>query len=195
MNKKLLTVLLLTSCVVAGILSYLSLTGQSEEEIDLKAAYLPAGDFVLTSGSGATRLSDFRGTPVVLYFGFTYCPDVCPLGLTVIRDALNSDERLASVKTLFVTLDPERDNLSRLNEYLSFFHENLLGLTGELEQIKKVATQYGTYFMKNVPDENGNYSVDHTAYFYVIDGQGKLVRVLDHNTSPEGLASALKKLL
>lgn len=194
MNKKLLVLFLLASCI-AGTASYLALSGAQQEDVDLKAAYLPAGDFALQSEQGEIRLSDFQGKPVVLYFGFTHCPDVCPLGLTVIRDALNSDQNFDSAVALFITLDPERDKLARLKEYLAFFHPGIRGLSGSIEQIRKVASQYGTYFMKTEADENGNYSVDHTAYFYLINRDGKLVRVLDHNTSPEGLASALKKLL
>ena len=194
MKQKLIFVLFI-ACVIAGSLSYQWIQSQKQAEIDPKAAYLPAGNFTLTGTDGKSSLSDFQGEPLILYFGFTHCPDVCPLGLTVIRDALNSKTELKHVKALFVTLDPERDTVSRLQEYLAFFHPNIKGLTGSLEQIKQVAEQYGTYFMKTVADENGNYSVDHTAYFYVIDETGKLVRVLDHNTSKEGLAMALDKLL
>lgn len=192
-NKYLVSIFV--ACVLAGAMSYRALNPTEVVEQDVKAAYLKGGEFVLQGAKGQVRLSDFEGNPVVLYFGFTHCPDVCPLGLTVIRDALKNEPRFKDVQALFVTLDPARDTVSRLEEYLDFFHPNLMGLSGNLEQIQEVAGKYGTYFAKGKVDEHGNYSVDHTAYFYLIDKTGRLMRVLDHNTKAQGLATALEKLL
>lgn len=183
------------ACVMAGLLSYQAIQNSKGPEKDIKAQYLEGGDFKLQGFQGDTTLAQFSGAPMVLYFGFTFCPDVCPVGLTVIRDAINSDPALADIQSLFITLDPERDTIERLKEYLAFFHPNLHGATGPLAEIQAVAKRYGTYFAKTKADETGNYSVDHTAYFYVLDANGELVRVMDHNTKAQALASAIKNLL
>lgn len=167
---------------------------QSVKDKDVRATYLKGGDFTLRSGSGSVSLSSLSGHPVILYFGYTYCPDVCPVGLAVIRDALQADPAFADVKTLFVTVDPARDTAQRLAEYVAFFHPNIIPLHGSEAEIKAVAQNYGTYFMKGAP-EGETYAVDHTAYFYLIDAHGELVRVLDHATTPAQLAESLKALL
>ena len=198
------------SCITAGILSFVVYHkfSQPEPEQDLKAQYLPAGDFSLQTSAGLQRLSDFRGKPVVLYFGFTSCPDICPLGLSTIRDALNSDLGLSEVVALFVTVDPQRDTLDRLSEYVEFFHPNIIAMRGDKKETAKIAKQYGTYFIKaplpgakesqkglsgdaNTEVDPNAYTVDHTAYYFVLDKQGELTRVLEHNAKPNELAAAL----
>ena len=167
-------------------------------EKDVKAAYLKGGEFSLSNEGEGFKLSSLKGSPVILYFGFTFCPDVCPVGLTVIRDALNSSDALSDVPVLFVTLDPERDNKQRLDEYTAFFHSNIKGLTGSLSEISSVAKQYGTYFRKSVgkgAEASDNYNVDHTAYYYLIDGEGELIRVLDHNAKAEQISDLLLKMI
>lgn len=194
MKPKFIFVIFL-ACLVAGAISYRSLSDVVPEK-DIKASYLEGGGFTLQDASGDRMLSEFQGRPVVLYFGYTHCPDVCPLGLTVIRDALKEIPDYAELLTpLFVTLDPARDTAAHLKEYLTFFDTSFIGLTGSLEQLKELTSRYGTYFMNGKVDAQGNYTVDHTAYFYLINKSGELVRVLDHNTTPQALASELKKLL
>lgn len=197
----------IASCLIAGVLSfqvYQQFTqGQTK---DVKATYLPAGDFTLMHNGAAFDTQSLRGTPYILYFGFTSCPDVCPLGLTVIRDALNSSERLADVKALFVTVDAERDTAEVLEQYVVFFHKNIIPLRGSRESTAAVAKQYGTYFVKvplagaqqpkegEVVDPN-QYTVDHTAYYFVIDQDGMLQRVLEHDVKVTELAAILESLL
>lgn len=176
-------------------LTLLSMQSSPKNEKDLRAQYLEGGDFELVNADGPISLARFKGTPLVLYFGFTFCPDICPLGLTVIRDALGSDPALANTPVVFVTVDPARDTPERLKAYLAFFHSNIHGATGSVVALTELSKRYGTFFMKGKEDEHGNYAVDHTAYFYVLDEQGELIRVLDHNTTAEELASAIKKLI
>lgn len=189
------------SIVVAGILSYqLYQSNQNAAPEDVKAAYLPGGDFELERNGEVFSTQQLRGAPYVLYFGFTTCPDVCPLGLTVIRDALKSDPSLQTVPAVFVSLDPERDTSEVMQAYLEFFHPNIIGLRGDLVTTHAVAKQYGTYFIKaplpsGSSDDPSQYTIDHTAYYFVIDADGKLKRVLEHNAKPEDLAAALMPLL
>jgi len=179
--------------VMFGVYTYSENTGIKK---DIKAQYLKGGDFSLFHKGEKFNLSDLKGHPVILYFGYTHCPDVCPVGLTVIRDALNSHPELKEVKALFVTLDPERDDGQTLSMYTQFFHKNILGLTGSLKEIKGVAGHYGTYFRKS-PDSNesDNYSIEHTAYFYVINKEGVLMRVMDHDTNAKDLSEIVMKML
>ena len=165
------------------------------EPEDVRAAYLPGGEFELTHGDTVFDMKSLRGAPYILYFGFTHCPDVCPLGLATIRDALRTDSALSEAKALFVTVDPARDHAEHVASYAEFFHPNILGRTGTVEEIRALAKAYGTYFMAGEPDENGNYNVDHTAYYYLINPEGELKRVLDHNVTALTIAEELQKLL
>lgn len=172
--------------------------GKTTVEKDLRSQYLKAGEFTLLSSKGEVSLSDYKGKPVILYFGYTFCPDVCPVGLAVIRDALKSDPALKGTPVLFVTLDPERDSLKRLAEYTAFFHPNIVSLTGNLEAIKSVVGAYGGFFKKSAPSIkeaiDDNYTVDHSAYYYIIDSEGRLIRVLDHNVKANEIAKVLISL-
>jgi len=108
------------------------------------------GDFTLQSWRGSVRLADFRGQVVLLYFGYTWCPDVCPTNLGAIAQAL---QRLpppvrARVQVLFVSVDPERDSVQRLKTYTAFFHPQMLGLTGTPPQLARVAQLYGAAYRK-----------------------------------------------
>lgn len=197
----------IASCLIAGVLSFQVYQQFSDEQNkDVKAAYLPAGDFSLMQGEEPFDTQSLRGSPFVLYFGFTSCPDVCPLGLTVIRDALNSSEKFSQVKALFVTVDPERDTAEVLADYTAFFHKNIIPLRGSKLETDVIAKQYGTYFVKaplpgaQQPKEGevvdpSQYTVDHTAYYFVMDSNGKLKRVLEHNTKAEDLAQVIENLL
>lgn len=178
-------------------LSLFIFSGSSVEK-DIRSQYLKAGDFQLSHQGKPFKLSDLKGQPVILYFGYTSCPDVCPLGLAVIRDVLNSSEAFSDVKTLFVTLDPARDTPEVLQEYTAFFHPNIIPLTGTLSDIKGVIEAYGGFLRHHSPvneQQADMYMVDHSAYYYLIDANSELVRVIDHHTSPENLADALRHLL
>jgi len=200
MNIKRLSFTLLIS--VSVILSYLFFpVGEQMLEKDLKSQYLKAGNFELTYKNKLFQLDSLNGAPVILYFGYMHCPDVCPVGLAVIRDALNSNSEFDKVKALFVTLDPERDSPEKMQEYAAFFHSNIMGLTGTVDEIKIVSEAYGTFFRKSgnaQSSQSGNendYTVDHSSYFYVIDQLGNLVRVMDHDTKSTELAEILAQML
>ena len=170
----------------------------SSVEKDLRSQYLKAGDFQLSHQGKPFKLSDLKGQPVILYFGYTSCPDVCPLGLAVIRDVLKSSEEFSKVKTLFVTLDPARDTPEVLQQYTAFFHPNIIPLTGSLSDIKGVIEAYGGFLRHHSPANEQQpdvYMVDHSAYYYLIDSNSELVRVIDHHVSAENLAESLRHLL
>jgi protein SCO1/2 len=146
------------------------------------------GDFSLRSHQGRMNLADYRGQVVLLYFGYTWCPDICPtnLGLaTMAFNELEADE-LERVQFLFVSVDPQRDSLERLKEYTDYFHPKILGITGSADEVAQAARRYGAAYRKVDQGQSATgYVVDHSADTYLIDPRGKLVATLPHNTPPE----------
>jgi protein SCO1/2 len=155
------------------------------------------GDFTLDGPRGPVSLHDFAGKLVLLQFGYTYCPDICPTSLAIMADALGrlSPAERARVQPLFVSVDPERDSVARLIEYSAFFHPAILGLTGAKERLTEIAARYGAVFSRPDPAAQDSYVIDHTALTYLIDGQGRLVASLPHATPPEQLLAEIRKNL
>jgi cytochrome oxidase Cu insertion factor (SCO1/SenC/PrrC family) len=153
------------------------------------------GPFELTDQAGHRRTdADFRGKLVVLYFGYTYCPDVCPTELQSISLALDKLGATAeSVQPLFITVDPERDTPARLADFVSSFHPRLIGLTGSLADIRKTAVAYRTFFVKNgASTSGGDYSVDHTGFIYLVGKDGRYLGFLPPGSTPDVIADAIR---
>lgn len=155
------------------------------------------GNFTLTSPDGPVALSDFKGKVVALYFGYTFCPDVCPTSLVALAQAFAqlSPVELERTKGLFVTVDPERDTLDVLKVYVPYFHPAFTGLTGSTGEIAQVARQYGARYMKQTASKEGLYSVDHSAFIALIGPDGQLAARLPHGTPPAQIAERLRELL
>jgi protein SCO1/2 len=152
----------------------------------------------LISAEGPVKLSDLNGKVVLLYFGYTFCPDICPTNLAIIALALrglNTDE-LEQVQVLFVSVDPERDTPRRLADYVWYFHPSMIGLTGSPQELAAVAKQYGAAYQRSDADNSAmGYMVDHSAYTYVIDQSGRLAEVLEHATPAEEIRAILRGYL
>ncbi len=152
-------------------------------------------DFSLQDPEGRTRsLADFRGKYVMLFFGFTHCPDVCPTALTRAKEVkrlLGADaERL---QVIFVTVDPERDTATLLREYTAAFDPSFLGLRGDAGATKRTAAEFKAFYEK-VPTGAG-YTVNHSAFTYVFDAQGRLRLAMQHTQSAEQYAADLRALM
>jgi protein SCO1/2 len=149
----------------------------------------------LTDHTGKPRrLEDFRGKAVVLFFGFTHCPDVCPTTLADISQAVKSlGPDAERVQVLMVSVDPERDTPESLGKYVSAFDPRFLGLRGEPEATQKAAAEFKIYFEKRKQGES--YSVDHSAQSYVIDPQGRLRLLVRHDRIAQDLAPDLQAIL
>jgi len=156
-----------------------------------------APEFTLMSNTGQrVRLSDFRGRLVLLYFGYTFCPDVCPATLAEIAKAMEIlGEEADRVQVIMITVDPERDSPEKLGEYVAHFDSRFLGATGTLEEIAQVATLYGIFFEKNEGTEATGYLVDHTATQMVIDQEGYLKLIFPFGTPGEDIAADLAYIL
>mgnify|MGYP001404482610 CR=1 FL=1 len=156
------------------------------------------GPFSLVDHTGR-RVSEtnFRGKHMLVYFGFTYCPDVCPLGLQVMSAALDQiGDAAQRVTPVFVSVDHERDTPEQLKLYMSSFHKSFVGLTGSAEEIAAVAKAYRVYY-KKVEDKKSTagFTVDHTSIIYLMDAKGEFVTHFTHATSVDALAQALRKVL
>ena len=156
------------------------------------------GPFELTDHTGHIRTErDFRGQLMLVYFGFTWCPDICPADLQAIGlalDRLGGDA--ARVQPLFVTVDPERDTSEHLAEYVPLFHPRLIGLTGSLDAIRKAADAYKVYFAKvPVGKEANDYTVDHTAFIYLMDRDGNYLGFFPPGTSADRMVEIIRPRL
>lgn len=163
----------------------------------LPVAAPPGGDFTLSGAQGERSLREFSGKIVLLTFGYTFCPDICPTTLVTWAQALSqlSPEELGQLQPIFVSIDPERDTPARLAEYTAFFHPAILGLTGGPDRLQEVAARYGAVFARQDNASAGGYVVDHTALSYLIDRRGKLAGSIAHATPPDQLVAALRKQL
>jgi protein SCO1 len=156
------------------------------------------GPFTLTSPDGATVTEQtYRGKWLLVYFGFTSCPDSCPTALLEIAAAL---EKLGAdadkLQPLFITVDPQRDTLAVMRNYTQSFDSRIVGLTGTPQQIAAVAQEYGAYYepRKRGPGAE-DYVVDHSTYLYLMDAEGKFVRGLDADTPGERIAEAVRSAM
>ncbi len=131
---------------------------------------------------------------MLVYFGFTNCPDICPTGLQTIAIAMDSlGGDAARVQPILISVDPERDTPAVMKDYVQAFHERLIGLTGTPEQIAKVAREYRVYYQK-VPlkDSSLGYSVDHSGFIYLMDGQGRYLTHFRHDVAPDEMAKRIR---
>ena len=155
------------------------------------------GDFELLDHHGAKRqMSDYQGKVVVLFFGYTHCPDVCP---TAMADMAKMMKLLGSdanqVQVLFVTLDPERDSQQVLAKYVPSFDERFVGLYGNAQQTAEVAKRYKVFFEKKDVAGKSGYTIDHSAGAFVFDKAGKVRIYFRNGQKPNEMASDLKQLL
>lgn len=155
-------------------------------------------DFSLTAQDGNdARLSDFRDKIVLIYFGYTYCPDICPTTLSTYALALEElkSEEKEQVQLLMVSVDPERDTPQVLADYLDHFDPSFLGLTGTEEEISAAAEPFGVFYQKGPGTIESGYLVDHTATVSVLDKEGRLRLLFPFDTPAEDIAADLRHML
>jgi cytochrome oxidase Cu insertion factor (SCO1/SenC/PrrC family) len=191
----------LAALMLLGIAPLAAQTQSSRPAAELMDAVMWArepigGPFALIDHTGKPRTAaDFQGKLLLVYFGFTYCPDVCPTDLQNIGLALDKLGAAGNaVQPLFITVDPERDTAAHLADYVPMFHPRLIGLTGDATAIQKAADAYRVYYTK-VPLKDGDYTVDHSAFIYVMGREGQYLGFLPPGTTPERIAEALRPKL
>lgn len=157
------------------------------------------GPFELTDKHGATvRWSDFEGKWRIVYFGYAYCPDVCPTDVQRLMQgyriyAKQQPELAANIQPIFITIDPERDTPKVVGEFAAAFSDKLLGLTGTPEQVKQAADGFRVFYSRGKTTDGGGYLMDHSAIAYLFDAQGKPVATLPTDLGPEAVAAELAK--
>ena len=156
---------------------------------------LVGGPFTLLASDGRTVTDrDFLGEPVLLFFGYTHCPDVCPTTLFQISEILRALGPDAKTNVLFVTVEPERDTPAALKAYVSSFDPRIIGLSGDRAQIDAAIRAYRVY-AKKVPGKDGDYTYDHTALVYLMDKQGRFVGSFNIERKPQEAAAQLRDYL
>ena len=186
---------LLAALVIAGTAFYVS------RPLGLATSTgtaLIGGPFTLTDQDGRKVTDkDFRGRYMLVFFGYTYCPDLCPTELQVMSAALDSlGARAAAIQPVFISFDPQRDTPAVLKQYVSNFHPRLVGLTGSPEEIAAAAKAYRVYYSKvansSAPD---TYLMDHSTITYLMDPQGKFLKHFSYSTDAAALAKALAEAI
>lgn len=195
------TLVSLIALVLGGIGAWMILSGPGGTQLPPTQSYgkaLVGGPFSLVDHTGkAVTEKDFLGKKMLVFFGFTSCPDVCPTGLQAMSAALESlGSKADGLTPVFITVDPERDTPEKLAEYVKSFHPRLVGLTGAPDAVAAAAKAYRVY-AKKVPTEGqpGSYSIDHSAVIYLMDEQGVFIRPFNHGSDPLKLAADLAKSL
>lgn len=155
------------------------------------------GDFSLPSTEGRTvKLSEFRGKVVLLNFGFTSCPDVCPTVLAKMRALLETlGDQSDEIQPLFVTIDPDRDSIEKLSSYLPYFHPSIIGLRGDNNELAEVADLYKVLYQKESIDSELGYGFLHNDHIYLIDQQGQVRAMYSGSVKPMTIIGEIKTLL
>ena len=194
-------IFVLTSLVTAALIAAVVIAVHPWQTLNRTSGTADiGGSFTLTDQDG-NRVSEdiLEGHLNVIYFGYTYCPDVCPTTLQDITTALDlMGEGAKDVRPILITVDPERDTVEVLKDYVSWFHPSLIGLTGSTDEIEAVKTAYKVYSAKapQADDETGqNYLVDHSSITYVMGPDGSFLTHFAYGTTPEEMARTLEDLL
>lgn len=199
MMKKLLSVLVAACALTVSLAACDKLPGKQKESFqntDVTGLDYAKG-FALTDHTGKPRtLADFKGKAVVVFFGYTQCPDVCPTTMAEMATVMQKLGPLADqVQVLFVTLDPERDTQELLANYVPAFDKRFLGLRGTPEQTAKTAKEFKVFYSKVPGTDPGSYTIDHTAGSYVFDRDGRLRLFIRHGQGPDPIVHDLRQLL
>ncbi|CFX22781.1 conserved exported protein of unknown function [Candidatus Filomicrobium marinum] len=185
---------------LAAIVGGAILLGEAQQAVrqgaELPGAKRLGGDFTLTRANGETfSSSELKGHPYILFFGFTHCPDICPTTLLEITKHLESiGSATKDLKVLFVSVDPERDTPELMAQYMSSFDPRIIGLTGTPEQIAKVGKLYRAFYEK-VPQEGGDYTMNHTATVFLFDANGALQSTLSWQEDGATREAKIKRLV
>lgn len=158
---------------------------------------LVGGPFELVSHQGERVTDkDFRGKYMLVSFGYTYCPDVCPTELQVLSAALDAlGEKARNIQPIFITIDPERDTVAALAQYMPSFHPRYIGLTGSPEAIAKAARAYRVYYAKSANKSGEDYLMDHSSIIYLMDKEGTFLKHFSYGTDAKALAKAIEEAI
>ena len=199
MPKKAIGVLIGLLLVLGVAIFALVKTGPGANRSVEVGTPLIGGAFELTDHTGKKVTDkDYLGKYMLVFFGFTYCPDICPTELQHIAGALDiiGEKRRKQITPLFVTIDPERDTRELMAAYVENFHPDIVGLVGTSEQVKKIGKAYRVYYKKVIDkDSPDGYTMDHSALVFLMDKKGKYVRHFSYGTNSQKMAEGLIKVM
>ena len=187
--------------LLTGVAVWIYQSKTPTQSIVSSGAALIGGPFELVDQTGATRTeADFRGRHMLIYFGYTFCPDICPTSLLSMSQGLSlladqAPEQAAQVVPLFITVDPERDTLEVMRGYAEHFHPDLVALTGSADQIEGAAKSYRVYYRKAESENASEYLMDHSGFIYLMDAEGAYMRHFSHSATAEEIAAGLAEAL
>lgn len=205
--RYLTTLLIIVACFAGGL--YLSKLRKEVDSEIVTSTQTPEPSFVVTANvpvGGAFTLTNHRGETIsseaykekymLLYFGYTYCPDLCPSELTTITKALDIlGEKGSEIQPFFITIDPKRDTQELLKNYMSLFHPKLVGLFGTQEQLEKACDAYKVYAAKTQDKGGDDYLMDHSTFTYFVGKDGKTLAMFRLGTPPKTMADEILKQL
>lgn len=194
MSSKLRLVIIIIGLLLAAGLAY-TLSAAFQSGPAATAGVQVGGPFTLTDHTGAVRRAeDFRGKIVAIYFGYTHCPDACPTALSSLSEALDQlGPRANEVAVLFVTIDPARDTVALLKDYIGSFHSSVIGLTGTAEQVAQAAKGWRVYYRKS--GDGADYTMDHSSVIFIMGRDGRYLEHFTHSAPADQMAASLTRAL
>ena len=196
---------LFSRCGLSFLIAFLILVNSqifpslnAHQKANSGAKIIPGGDFKLRSADGPLSLKDLHGKVVLLFFGYTSCADVCPISLATIANAFSklTHVELKRIRSLFISLDPERDTPERLRKFTGYFHPNIVGVTGIPEVVADVAQKYGVEMEKNESNNSSlGYTISHTTNIIVVGPDGEISKTFPHDIDGRPLLHQIKSLL
>jgi len=192
MSKKIVAVIALGLVALVAVFVWMSQQAQQGAQTAVKLG----GAFELVDHNGRPfTQEELKGKYTLLYFGYTYCPDVCPTELQTIAEALKllDKELVKDMRVVMVSIDPERDTPQVLKDYMGNFGPNFIGLTGTPEQVRKMAKQWRTFYRKAEDTADGGYLMDHSAIVFLLDKQGNYLRHFAYGTPPDRMAEGIRE--
>ncbi|MEE8351087.1 MAG: SCO family protein [Rhodospirillales bacterium] len=198
MPRSLFIFVLVAVMGVAGIWTWNLVPTPAERAAPLPAVAI-GGPFTLVNHLGKTVTeADFRGRHLLVFFGYTFCPDVCPTAMLNVSDAMNLiGDKADKIRSLFISIDPERDTPAVLKSFVENFDPAITGLTGTPEQVKVATNSYRVRYGKEKAEggPKDDYLMYHSASILLMDGKGKFLRAFRHDTTPEEMAKKIKEFL
>ncbi len=201
-SKKVTRIVIILSAVIAILSLYILLTEDlvpkplAGEGNEINNEALIGGDFTLLDQDGNKFSSQIlKGHLSLVYFGFTFCPDICPTSLQKLSEVITTlDKYQIDVMPIFITIDPNRDKSALLKEFLGHFHPKLIGLTGSEEEVKKVAELYKVYYAiaESHTKDDDKYMLDHSSFIYLMDKNGKYMKHFYMNSKPEEIIEYIR---
>lgn len=183
---------------LAALIGVGALLSDPAQETSASGQAAIGGPFRLVDQNGQrVTHGDFAGKYMLIYFGYTYCPDICPMTLANMSVALDElrPERAERVAPIFITVDPQRDTVEQLEAYASSFHPRLVALTGTDAEVKAAARAYRVYFERVEGENGGDYLMDHTSFIYLMGPDGQYRTHFGHTTSPKAIAEGIRQEL